>query len=57
MQKLKIVIELIIKGDPKDLDTLKEDIYQRLQGDMEEDDLAYEIVEDEDEEEDDYENF
>ena len=44
MKKLKIIIELTLKGDMDDQDTLKEDLYQRLQSDMEEDDLQYEVV-------------
>jgi|GEM_PF-5789503 len=55
MKKLKIIIELTLKGDMDDQDTLKEDLYQRLQSDMEEDDLQYEVVDPEEDEEDEYE--
>lgn len=57
MKKLKVIIELAIKGDPEDTETLKEDIYQRLQGDMEEDDLQYEVIDPEEDEDDEYEIF
>ena len=55
MKKLKIIIEFTLKGDMDDQDTLKEDLYQRLQSDMEEDDLQYEVVDPEEDEEDEYE--
>lgn len=55
MKKLKVIIELTLKGDLDDLETLKEDLYQRLQSDMEEDDLQYEVVDPEEDDDDDYE--
>lgn len=57
MKKLKVIIEFSIKGDLDDSDTLKEDIYQRLQGDMEEDELKYEVIDPEEDDEDEYEIF
>jgi hypothetical protein len=55
MKKLKVVIELTIKGDVDDTDTIKEDVYTQLQELMEEDDLHYDVIDpDEDEEEDEF---
>lgn len=58
MKKLEIVIKFEIKGDPQDRETLTEDIYQYLQGVMEEGDLEFEVNEDEDSDlEDEYDLF
>jgi hypothetical protein len=52
MKKLKVIIQLEMKGDENDEETLKEDIYQYLQELIDEDSLEFEVVEDEEEEED-----
>ena len=57
MKTLKVVIELEVKGDENDPDTLKEDIYERLQELMEEDDLPFEVVPSEDDEDDEEMDF
>lgn len=57
MQKLKVVIELEIKGDLGDEDTIREDVYQYLQELMEEGELSYEVSPTEEDEEDEYEIF
>lgn len=55
MKKLNITIKFKIKGDPEDIDTIKEDVYQYLQELMEEDDLPFEVDhEEEEDDEDDY---
>lgn len=57
MKKLKILIELTIKGDPEDHETIKEDVYQQLQEFMEEDDLNFEVVDPEEDADDEYDIF
>lgn len=57
MRKLKVLIELIIKGDPEDKETIKEDVYQQLQELMEEDELNYDVQDPEEDEDDEYEIF
>lgn len=55
LKKLKVTIELTIKGDIEDDEQIKEDVYSQLQELMEEDELDYDVVdpdEDEDEDED-----
>lgn len=58
MKRLKVTIELDIKGDIEDTETIKEDVYQQLQELMEEGDLNYEVIDPENEDlEDEYEVF
>lgn len=57
MKKFKVLIALEIKGDPSDQETVKEDVYQYLQELMEEGDLEYEIQDDEEDENDEYEIY
>lgn len=45
---LKIQINLEVKGDPQDLDDLRDRLYENLQVAIEENDLDFEILEDED---------
>lgn len=54
MKRLKITIEFEIKGDLDDMDTLKDDVIDRVMSDIDEDELEFSI-EDLDEEEEDYE--
>ena len=57
MKNLKIVIELEMKGDEEDEDTLKADLYEYLQELIEEDDLEFTVVPSEDEDEDEEEDW
>ena len=53
MRYLKIQVEPIkLKGDPEDSETLQADVYERLQCMIEAETLAFEILEDEEEDED-----
>lgn len=52
MKTLKVLVELEIKGDENDEETLKEDLYQRIQELIEEDDLPFNVFPSEDEDED-----
>lgn len=54
MQKLKVTIEITLKSDPEDEVMLKEDIYNHLQGLMEDDALDYNVEDPEEDEEDDF---
>lgn len=52
MKYLKILLEPIkLKGDPDDLPTLEADLYELVQAKIESESLAYEIVDEEDEDE------
>lgn len=53
MKNLKITIEIKVKGDPDDMDDLKEEVYDRLLADIDAGDLDF-LIEDLDEEEEDY---
>lgn len=53
MKNLKITIDLRVKGDPDDMEDLKEEVYNKLLTDIDSGDLDFEI-EDLDEEEEDY---
>lgn len=51
MKYLKINLGSIkIKGDPEDEDTLKEDVYERVQAMLESETLSFSIDEDDEEE-------
>jgi len=55
MKYLKIVLEPFkIKGDPEDEETLKVDVYERVQAMIEAETLSFSIDEDEDEDDSDY---
>lgn len=55
MKNLKISIELEVKGDLDDRETLKDEVYNKLQELMEEGDLEFLVNdEDEDSEEEDF---
>ena len=57
MKKLKVIIELTIKGDMEDEEQIKEDVYAQLQEQMEEGDLSYEVVDPDEDEEDEDEGY
>ena len=53
MRYLKIILQPIkLKGDPEDLETLQQDLFEKLQAMIEAETLAYEIDEEEDSDED-----
>lgn len=56
MKKLKIAVEVYVKSDEDDEEMLKQDVYEHIQGLIDEDDLEFEVVHDEDseDEEEDY---
>lgn len=55
MKYLKILIDPIkIKGDPEDEETLRVDVYERVQAMIESEVLAFTIEDEEDSEDDDY---
>lgn len=54
MKTLKVIIELELKGDEEDQETLKEDVYNYLQELMEDDSLDFTVVPADDEDEEDF---
>lgn len=50
MKTLKVIVELEIKGDTNDQDTLKEDVYQYIQELIEEDSLEFQVLDEEEDE-------
>ena len=53
MRYLKIILQPIkLKGDPEDLETLQQDLFEKLQAMIEAETLTYEIDEEEDSDED-----
>lgn len=57
MKKLKVIVELTIKGDMDDEEQIKEDVYALLQEQMEEGDLSYDVVDPDEDEEDEDEGY
>jgi hypothetical protein len=53
MKTLRVVIELELKGDEDDQETLKDSVYQYIQELIEADELEYTVVADDEDEDDD----
>lgn len=51
-KKVKVTITFNIKGDPEDMDVLKENVYDHLQSEIDDDTLDFEVDEDDEDMED-----
>lgn len=57
MKKLKVQIEIYVKSDEDDEDMLKQDIYAHLQELMEDESLDFEVMHEDDDDEEDGNEF